>query len=37
MEKLQTVNLLSITVRLLLALVCGGVLGLDREKNRNHY
>ncbi|MBQ8611867.1 MAG: MgtC/SapB family protein [Oscillospiraceae bacterium] len=34
MEKLQTINLVSIMVRLVLALLCGGVLGLDREKNR---
>lgn len=34
MEKLQTINMLSIMVRLVLSLLCGGVLGLDREKNR---
>ncbi len=34
MEQLQTINLVSIVVRLLLALACGGVLGMDREKNR---
>ncbi len=34
MEQLQTINLVSILVRLLLAVACGGVLGLDREKNR---
>ena len=33
MELLQSVNLVSITVRLLLALACGGVLGIDRERN----
>ncbi len=34
MEKLYTINIVSILVRLVLALLCGGVLGLDREKNR---
>ncbi len=34
MEMLQTINFLSIAVRLVLALLCGSVLGLDREKSR---
>lgn len=34
MEQLQSINLVSITVRLLLALVCAGVLGIDREQKR---
>lgn len=33
MEILHSLNLVSITVRLLLALACGGVLGMDRERN----
>ncbi len=34
MAQLQSINFVSILVRLLLALLCGGVLGMDREKNR---
>lgn len=34
LRALNTINLASIIVRLVLALLCGAVLGLDREKNR---
>lgn len=34
MGVLQDLNIISITVRLLLALLCGGLLGLDREKKK---
>lgn len=33
-ELLQELNWISITVRLLLALICGGILGIEREKKR---
>ena len=33
MAYLDSINICSIIVRLILALACGGVLGLDREKN----
>ena len=31
-ELLKTLNLLSIAVRILLAMLCGGIIGIEREK-----
>lgn len=34
MEGLQELNIISISLRLFLALVCGGILGIERERKR---